>query len=84
MANEFQVLVQQQDLNEFQVVVQQQDLNVASTQLYNPITIPKLSDIGDVDASSLTNGSVLVYKTNTGRWTSTTTLDAQNMDGGEF
>jgi len=43
-----------------------------------------LSEIKDVDASNLVNGSVLVYKTNTNKWTSTTTLDAQDMEGGEF
>jgi hypothetical protein len=38
----------------------------------------------DVDLQQLTNGSVLVYKNNTTKWTATTTLDAQNMEGGEF
>lgn len=38
----------------------------------------------DVDSTILNNGSILVYKTNTSKWTSTTTLDAQNMEGGEF
>lgn len=43
-----------------------------------------LTQLGDVDASNLVNGSVLVYKTTTNKWTSTLTLDAQNMEGGEF
>lgn len=43
-----------------------------------------IAQLGDVDASNLVNGSVLVYKTTTSKWTSTTTLDAQNMEGGEF
>jgi len=42
------------------------------------------SNMSNVDTSSLSNGSVLVYKTTTSKWTSTTTLDAQNMEGGEF
>jgi len=42
------------------------------------------SSMSNVDTSSLSNGSVLVYKTTTSKWTSTTTLDAQNMEGGEF
>jgi hypothetical protein len=66
------------------VSVQQTDTNLAVSQLYNPVTVPRLEDIGNIDASSVINGSVLVYKTHTGRWTSTTTLDAQNMEGGEF
>ena len=43
-----------------------------------------MAGIADVDAVNPSNGSVLVYKTNTNKWTSTTTLDAQNMEGGEF
>jgi hypothetical protein len=44
----------------------------------------KLEDLGNVDAQYLANGSVLVYKTNTSKWTSTRTLDLQIMEGGEF
>ena len=43
-----------------------------------------ISGLADVDALLPNNGSVLVYKTTTNKWTSTTTLDAQNMEGGEF
>jgi hypothetical protein len=44
----------------------------------------QLENISNVDTTNLNNGSILVYKTNTNKWTSTTTLDAQNMEGGEF
>lgn len=43
-----------------------------------------LGTLGDVDAVLPTNGSVLVFKSITSKWTATTTLDAQNMEGGEF
>lgn len=43
-----------------------------------------IENLLDVDLQQLTNGSVLVYKNNTTKWTATTTLDAQNMEGGEF
>lgn len=46
--------------------------------------VETLSDIGNVDTTIVTNGSVLVFKTTTNKWTSTTTLDAQHMEGGEF
>lgn len=46
--------------------------------------ITTLDRIVDIDATTKTDGSVLVYKANTQKWTSTTTLDAQNMEGGEF
>lgn len=57
---------------------------VTSSSLSNPQSVDSLSTIGNVDTSTLNNGALLVYKTNTNKWTSTTTLDAQNMEGGEF
>lgn len=61
-------------------------LFLASTNLANPATVQSISDIGNVDVSTngIDNGSILVYKTATNMWTSTTTLDAQHMEGGEF
>lgn len=38
----------------------------------------------DVDLQQLTNGAVLVYRTTTNKWTASTTLDAQNMEAGEY
>ena len=38
----------------------------------------------DVDASVLDDGSVLVYKTSTSKWTATTTLEQQNLEGGQY
>lgn len=64
--------------------VQETDLVSAATSLYNPATVPRLGDVGDVDTTNLVNGSVLVYRASTNKWTSTTTLDLQNMEGGEF
>lgn len=46
--------------------------------------VSAIGQISDVDSSVLANGSILVYRTSTNKWTSTTTLDAQNMDAGEF
>lgn len=43
-----------------------------------------LSGMSDVDATSLNDGSVLVYKTSTSKWTSTTLLNQQYMEGGEY
>ena len=71
-------------MSEINVTIAEDDLIEAQTSSYNIPTVPKLADIGDVDTTTLFNGSVLVYKTITNKWTSTTTLDAQNMEGGEF
>ena len=56
----------------------------SASTLNNPQSVDTVASIGDVDTTTLNNGAVLVYKTNTNKWTSTTSLDAQNMEGGEF
>ena len=57
-----------------------------ATDTATPATLQSLSDVGNVDTTTngTVNGSILVYKTTTNMWTSTTTLDAQNMEAGEF
>ena len=66
------------------VAVSEGVLTFSSSSLANPAILESLADIGDVDTTTKINGSVLVYRTTTNMWTSTTTLDAQNMEGGEF
>jgi hypothetical protein len=68
---------------EITATLSQENLLVASTNL-TANTLDSVSQIANVDTTTLNNGSVLVYKTTTNKWTSTTTLDAQNMEGGEF
>ena len=67
-------------------VVDSTSVLLASTNLAGSTTVQSISDIGDVDTSTngKTDGSILVYKAITNMWTSTKTLDAQNMEGGEF
>lgn len=61
-------------------VQDQGDIRVRSS-----ISVSKrLEEFTNIDATNLENGSVLVYKTNTSRWTSTRLLNQQNIDGGEF
>jgi hypothetical protein len=57
---------------------------ITSSSLSNPTTVESLSAIGNVDTTTLNNGAVLVYKTNTNMWTSTTILDAQDVTGGQY
>lgn len=47
-------------------------------------TSGSLGDIADVDLTTLREGSVLVYKTATNKWTSTLNLEDQYMNGGFF
>jgi hypothetical protein len=49
-----------------------------------PANIDGLGGLYDVDTTDKQNGAVLVYKDNTQKWTSTTLLDNQTMDAGEF
>ena len=67
-----------------QVAVSEGVLTLSSSNVASPSVVESMSDIGDVDTTVKANGSILVYKTTTNKWTSTTTLDAQNMEGGEF
>ena len=69
-----------------QVAVSEGVLTLASSNLAAPAVVESVSNIADVDVTTngKLNGSVLVYRTTTNKWTSTTTLDAQNMEGGEF
>lgn len=80
------ITVHVQEVDVFSTVeVREQDTVTASTNLYNPVTtLQKLTDIGDVDSTVLVSGSVLVYNPSTSRWITTTTLNEQNMEGGEF
>jgi hypothetical protein len=69
-----------------QVAVSEGALVLSSTNLANPAVVESMSNIADVDVTTngKINGSILIYRTTTNKWTSSTTLDAQNMEGGEF
>lgn len=43
-----------------------------------------MSEILDVDATAKTDGSVLVYKTLSSKWTATTLLEQQELNGGHY
>lgn len=68
------------------VTVQDTSVFTATTNLASPAVVESIDSVADVDVTTngKQNGSVLVYKTTTNKWTSTRTLDAQNMEGGEF
>lgn len=75
-------------------VIPQIDKTSVVAQVPNPVFVlsgvmgpPGVTKIGmatDVDTSTLTDGAILVYKSLTNMWTSTTQLNAQNIDAGEF
>lgn len=45
--------------------------------------VNNLSDV-DITTNGLVNGSILVYNSSTSRWTSTTDLEDQNINGGGY
>jgi hypothetical protein len=73
-------------MSDINVTVQEDDLIGASTSLYNPPTISKLQDVGDIDVATQgkLDGSVLVYDASTDKWVSTKKLEKQLVNGGFF
>lgn len=47
-------------------------------------SINKVTDIADVNSAILNNGSLLIYNSGSSRWDTTTTLENQDIEGGEF
>lgn len=54
------------------------------TGMMGPPGTSNLSDAKDVDISSLTDGSLLVYNPTVAKWVATNLLDRQYLDGGHF
>ena len=69
-----------------QVAVSEGVLTLASSTVSNPAVVESLSNVADVDVTTngKVEGSILVYKSATNKWTSTNILDSQDMEGGEF
>lgn len=66
------------------VTPQQRITTVVTGQLGPPGTSRNIEDLLDVDATNLQDGSLLVYNTTTSKWSSTTLLNQQQVDCGEF
>jgi hypothetical protein len=43
-----------------------------------------LDEMSDIDLTSLGSGSLLIYNTQTQKWTATTLLDQQTVESGQF
>jgi hypothetical protein len=44
----------------------------------------KINEAQDMDITDIRDGSVLVYKSITQKWTATKTLEAQAIEGGQY
>lgn len=46
--------------------------------------VTELDNVGNVNTSGKTDGSVLVYNSSESEWQATTTLEKQNVNGGQY
>ena len=68
------------------VAVSEGVLTLSSTNLAAPAVVESISNIADVDITTngKLDGSVLVYKESTNKWTATKVLDSQDVTGGQY
>jgi hypothetical protein len=66
------------------VVIERKDPVVIVSGMIGPAGVTTLQGLTNVDVTNLTNGGVLVYNSTSQKWVATTTLDAQNMEGGYY
>jgi len=57
---------------------------VVSVGIQGPPGPNQITTAGDVDASNLKDGSMLVYSTTVSKWEATTSLLKQELEGGQF
>lgn len=66
------------------VVVRTESPKVVLTGIMGPPGKSTIEGLEDVDVSQLNSGSLLVYNTQTQKWTSTTLLNQQVVDSGQY
>jgi hypothetical protein len=67
-------------------IPQDSQLHVATVGIQGPAgsSVSQVSLMADVDVTNLTDGSLLVYEQQSSKWKSTTLLNKQAIDAGEF
>lgn len=66
------------------VVVRTELSKVVLTGIMGPPGKSTIEGLEDVDTSTLSAGSILVYNPQTEKWTSTTLLNQQVVDSGQY
>jgi hypothetical protein len=68
------------------VAVSEGVVTLAASNVANPAVVESVSNIADVDITTngKLDGSVLVYKESTNKWTATKVLDSQDVTGGQY
>lgn len=79
--NNSSVLQQQQVHN---VVIDDKKVTVIVTGQMPPPNLASIATLTDIDLSQLKNGSILIYNSDTQRWTATNTLDKQVFEAGQY
>ena len=72
------------DNTSVQAVVEANPVTTIVTGMMGPPGSSTINGMADTDVSNLTAGSLLVYNTQTAKWTSTTLLNQQYVDCGQF
>jgi hypothetical protein len=80
--NDATVVIQTEKHNT--VVVRTETPKTIVTGMMGPPGKSTMAGLEDVDMSTLTAGSILIYNTQTERWTSTTLLNQQVVDSGQY
>ena len=66
------------------VVVQTDTPKTIVTGIMGPRGAASFAELQDIDLSQLGAGSLLIYNTQTQKWTATTLLDQQTVESGQF
>jgi len=66
------------------IVNQTANRKVVTVGVQGPAGPNFVSQAEDVDATTLVNGSLLIYNTTTSKWEASTTLENQNMECGHY
>lgn len=66
------------------VAVNQGTTEVVAVGVQGPPGPNYITSAEDVDASTLENGSILVYKSSSLKWTATKSLEEQSLEGGHY
>jgi hypothetical protein len=68
------------------VAVSEGVLTLSQTNLAAPAVVESMAAIADTDMTTFgkLDGSVLVYKASTNKWTATRILDSQDVTGGQY
>lgn len=66
------------------VIIENNASTLIITGIMGPPGLSNISQANDVDTADLSDGSVLVYKSDITKWRATKLLDSQILEAGQF